>query len=156
MPIFALLRFWQLPSIYNSLKLNELVGVDFVVVMWVDRWNLLWGSYPWRAKSAWYQRLQLWGSRADYSGTFEIARSRRKLKLTSIDKQNVLATSKLWRIVVEKLAGFQMWPWNTSWWTSCYAYDTNPSLILSWRRIFSRYSIWMNRWFYLARWSHIS
>ncbi|MDS8808377.1 isocitrate/isopropylmalate family dehydrogenase, partial [Streptococcus pneumoniae] len=34
---------------------------------------------------------------------FEIARSRRKI-LTSIDKQNVLATSKLWRKVAEKVA----------------------------------------------------
>ena len=34
---------------------------------------------------------------------FEIARSRRKI-LTSIDKQNVLATSKLWRKVAEEVA----------------------------------------------------
>ena len=34
---------------------------------------------------------------------FEIARSRRKI-LTSIDKQNVLATSKLWRRVAEEVA----------------------------------------------------
>ena len=33
---------------------------------------------------------------------FEIARSRRKI-LTSIDKQNVLATSKLWRKVAEEV-----------------------------------------------------
>ncbi|MCY7160069.1 isocitrate/isopropylmalate family dehydrogenase, partial [Streptococcus mitis] len=34
---------------------------------------------------------------------FEIARSRRKI-VTSIDKQNVLATSKLWRRVAEEVA----------------------------------------------------
>ncbi|MBW6097576.1 3-isopropylmalate dehydrogenase, partial [Pseudomonas aeruginosa] len=34
---------------------------------------------------------------------FEIARNRRKI-LTSIDKQNVLATSKLWRKVAEEVA----------------------------------------------------
>ena len=34
---------------------------------------------------------------------FEIARGRRKI-LTSIDKQNVLATSKLWRKVAEEVA----------------------------------------------------
>ena len=46
---------------------------------------------------------ELRGSGADYRKAFEIAINRRKI-VTSIDKQNVLATSKLWRKVAEEVA----------------------------------------------------
>ena len=87
----------------SPLKPERIAGVDFVVVRELTG-GIYFGDHILDEKKA--QDIN------DYSyeeveriirKAFEIARSRRKI-LTSIDKQNVLATSKLWRRVAEDVA----------------------------------------------------
>ena len=87
----------------SPLKSERIAGVDFVVVRELTG-GLYFGDHILEERKA--------SDINDYSyeeveriirKAFEIARSRRKI-LTSIDKQNVLATSKLWRKVAEKVA----------------------------------------------------
>lgn len=96
-------------KIFESLKhlspLNpeRITGVDFVVVRELTG-GIYFGEHILEEKKARdindysYEEVERIIRKA-----FEIARSRRKI-LTSIDKQNVLATSKLWRRVAEEVA----------------------------------------------------
>lgn len=87
----------------SPLKEERIAGVDFVMVRELTG-GIYFGDHILEEKSA--------RDINDYSAeeieriirkAFEIARGRRKL-VTSIDKQNVLATSKLWRKVADQVA----------------------------------------------------
>jgi len=86
----------------SPLKPDRIVGVDFVVVRELTG-GIYFGDHILEEKSARdindysYEEVERIIRKA-----FEIARSRRKV-VTSIDKQNVLATSKLWRKVAEEV-----------------------------------------------------
>ena len=87
----------------SPLKPERITGVDFVVVRELTG-GIYFGEHILEEKKARdlndysYEEVEQIIRKA-----FEIARSRRKI-LTSIDKQNVLATSKLWRKVAEEVA----------------------------------------------------
>ena len=87
----------------SPLKPERITGVDFVVVRELTG-GIYFGDHILEEKKARdindysYEEVERIIRKA-----FEIARSRRKI-LTSIDKQNVLATSKLWRRVTEDVA----------------------------------------------------
>lgn len=87
----------------SPLKAERLMGVDFVVVRELTG-GIYFGEH--RLKSDWahdvneYSRLEI---ERILRTAFELAQKRRKL-VTSIDKQNVLATSKLWRQVADEVA----------------------------------------------------
>ena len=87
----------------SSLKPERITGVNFVVVRELTG-GIYFGDHILEEKKARdindysYEEVERIIRKA-----FEIARSRRKI-LTSIDKQNVLATSKLWRKVAEEVA----------------------------------------------------
>ncbi|MFS8998778.1 3-isopropylmalate dehydrogenase [Streptococcus infantis] len=87
----------------SPLKPERITGVDFVVVRELTG-GIYFGDHILEEKKARdindysYEEVERIIRKA-----FEIARSRRKI-LTSIDKQNVLATSKLWRKVAEKVS----------------------------------------------------
>ena len=87
----------------SPLKPERITGVDFVVVRELTG-GIYFGDHILEEKSARdindysYEEVERIIRKA-----FEIARSRRKI-LTSIDKQNVLATSKLWRRVADEVA----------------------------------------------------
>ena len=87
----------------SPLKQERITGVDFVVVRELTG-GIYFGDHILEEKKARdineysYEEVERIIRKA-----FEIARSRRKI-LTSIDKQNVLATSKLWRKVAEEVA----------------------------------------------------
>ena len=87
----------------SPLKPERIAGVDFVVVRELTG-GIYFGDHILEEKKARdindysYEEVERIIRKA-----FEIARSRRKI-LTSIDKQNVLATSKLWRRVAEDVA----------------------------------------------------
>ena len=87
----------------SSLKPERITGVDFVVVRELTG-GIYFGDHILEDRKARdindysYEEVERIIRKA-----FEIARSRRKI-LTSIDKQNVLATSKLWRKVAEKVS----------------------------------------------------
>ena len=87
----------------SPLKPERITGVDFVVVRELTG-GIYFGDHILEEKKARdindysYEEVERIIRKA-----FEIARSRRKI-LTSIDKQNVLATSKLWRKVAEDVA----------------------------------------------------
>lgn len=87
----------------SPLKPERIAGVDFVVVRELTG-GIYFGDHILEDRKARdindysYEEVKRIIRKA-----FEIARSRRKI-LTSIDKQNVLATSKLWRRVAEEVA----------------------------------------------------
>ena len=87
----------------SPLKPERITGVDFVVVRELTG-GIYFGEHILEEKKARdindysYEEVERIVRKA-----FEIARSRRKI-LTSIDKQNVLATSKLWRRVADEVA----------------------------------------------------
>ena len=87
----------------SPLKPERITGVDFVVVRELTG-GIYFGDHILEEKKARdindysYEEVERIIRKA-----FEIARSRRKI-LTSIDKQNFLATSKLWRRVAEDVA----------------------------------------------------
>ena len=87
----------------SPLKPERITGVDFVVVRELTG-GIYFGDHILEDRKARdindysYEEVERIIRKA-----FEIARSRRKI-LTSIDKQNVLATSKLWRRVAEEVA----------------------------------------------------
>ena len=87
----------------SPLKLERIAGVDFVVVRELTG-GIYFGDHILEERKARdindysYEEVERILRKA-----FEIARNRRKI-VTSIDKQNVLATSKLWRKVAEKVA----------------------------------------------------
>ena len=87
----------------SPLKSERIAGVDFVVVRELTG-GIYFGDHILEERKARdindysYEEVERIIRKA-----FEIARSRRKI-LTSIDKQNVLATSKLWRKVAEEVA----------------------------------------------------
>ena len=87
----------------SPLKPERITGVDFVVVRELTG-GIYFGDHILEEKSARdineysYEEVERIIRKA-----FEMARSRRKI-LTSIDKQNVLATSKLWRRVADEVA----------------------------------------------------
>ena len=87
----------------SPLKPERITGVDFVVVRELTG-GIYFGDHILEEKKARdindysYEEVERIIRKA-----FEIARSRRKI-LTSIDKQNVLATSKLWRRVADEVA----------------------------------------------------
>ena len=87
----------------SPLKSERIAGVDFVVVRELTG-GIYFGDHILEDRKARdindysYEEVERIIRKA-----FEIARSRRKI-LTSIDKQNVLATSKLWRRVAEDVA----------------------------------------------------
>ena len=87
----------------SPLKPERITGVDFVVVRELTG-GIYFGDYILEEKKARdineysYEEVERIIRKA-----FEIARSRRKV-VTSIDKQNVLATSKLWRRVADEVA----------------------------------------------------
>jgi len=87
----------------SPLKPERITGVDFVVVRELTG-GIYFGEHILEEKKARdindysYEEVERIIRKA-----FEIARSRRKI-LTSIDKQNVLATSKLWRKVAKEVA----------------------------------------------------
>ena len=87
----------------SPLKPEQIAGVDFVVVRELTG-GIYFGDHILEDRKARdindysYEEVERIIRKA-----FEIARSRRKI-LTSIDKQNVLATSKLWRRVAEEVA----------------------------------------------------
>lgn len=87
----------------SPLKPERITGVDYVVVRELTG-GIYFGDHILEEKKArdindyTYEEVERIIRKA-----FEIARSRRKI-LTSIDKQNVLATSKLWRRVAEEVA----------------------------------------------------
>ena len=86
----------------SPLKPERITGVDFVVVRELTG-GIYFGDHILEEKKARdindysYEEVERIIRKA-----FEIARSRRKV-VTSIDKQNVLATSKLWRRVAEEV-----------------------------------------------------
>ena len=86
----------------SPLKPERITGVDFVVVRELTG-GIYFGDHILEERKARdindysYEEVERIIRKA-----FEIARSRRKI-LTSIDKQNVLATSKLWRKVAEEV-----------------------------------------------------
>ena len=87
----------------SPLKPDRIAGVDFVVVRELTG-GIYFGDHILEERKARdindysYEEVERIIRKA-----FEIARSRRKV-VTSIDKQNVLATSKLWRKVAEEVA----------------------------------------------------
>ena len=87
----------------SPLKSERIAGVDFVVVRELTG-GIYFGDHILEERKARdindysYEEVERIIRKA-----FEIARNRRKI-LTSIDKQNVLATSKLWRKVAEEVA----------------------------------------------------
>ena len=87
----------------SPLKSERIAGVDFVVVRELTG-GIYFGDHILEERKARdindysYEEVERIIRKA-----FEIARSRRKI-VTSIDKQNVLATSKLWRKVAEEVA----------------------------------------------------
>ena len=87
----------------SPLKPERTAGVDFVVVRELTG-GIYFGDHILEERKARdindysYEEVERIIRKA-----FEIARSRRKI-VTSIDKQNVLATSKLWRRVAEEVA----------------------------------------------------
>ena len=87
----------------SPLKPDRIAGVDFVVVRELTG-GIYFGDHILEERKACdindysYEEVERIIRKA-----FEIARSRRKV-VTSIDKQNVLATSKLWRKVAEEVA----------------------------------------------------
>ena len=87
----------------SPLKPERIAGVDFVVVRELTG-GIYFGDHILEERKARdindysYEEVERIIRKA-----FEIARSRRKI-LSSIDKQNVLATSKLWRRVAEEVA----------------------------------------------------
>ncbi|VSP28220.1 3-isopropylmalate dehydrogenase [Streptococcus pneumoniae] len=87
----------------SPLKPERIAGVDFVVVRELTG-GIYFGDYILEERNARdindysYEEVERIIRKA-----FEIARNRRKI-VTSIDKQNVLATSKLWRKVAEEVA----------------------------------------------------
>ena len=87
----------------SPLKPERISGVDFVVVRELTG-GIYFGDHILEDRKARdindysYEEVERIIRKA-----FEIARNRRKI-LTSIDKQNVLATSKLWRRVAEEVA----------------------------------------------------
>ena len=87
----------------SPLKPERIAGVDFVVVRELTG-GIYFGDHILEERKARdindysYEEVERIIRKA-----FEIARSRRKI-LTSIDKQNVLATSKLWRRVAGEVA----------------------------------------------------
>ena len=87
----------------SPLKPERITGVDFVVVRELTG-GIYFGDHILEERKARdindysYEEVERIIRKA-----FEIARSRRKI-LTSIDKQNVLATSKLWRRVADEVA----------------------------------------------------
>ena len=87
----------------SPLKSERIAGVDFVVVRELTG-GIYFGDHILEEQKARdindysYEEVERIIRKA-----FEIARSRRKI-VTSIDKQNVLATSKLWRKVAEEVA----------------------------------------------------
>lgn len=87
----------------SPLKSERIAGVDFVVVRELTG-GIYFGDHILEERKARdindysYEEVERIIRKA-----FEIARSRRKI-VTSIDKQNVLATSKLWRRVAEEVA----------------------------------------------------
>ena len=87
----------------SPLKPERIAGVDFVVVRELTG-GIYFGDHILEERKARdindysYEEVKRIIRKA-----FEIARSRRKI-LTSIDKQNVLATSKLWRRVADEVA----------------------------------------------------
>lgn len=87
----------------SPLKSERIVGVDFIVVRELTG-GIYFGDHILEERKARdlndysYEEVERIIRKA-----FEIARNRRKI-LTSIDKQNVLATSKLWRKVAEEVA----------------------------------------------------
>ena len=86
----------------SPLKPERITGVDFVVVRELTG-GIYFGDHILEERKARdindysYEEVERIIRKA-----FEIARSRRKI-LTSIDKQNVLATSKLWRRVADEV-----------------------------------------------------
>lgn len=87
----------------SPLKPERIAGVDFVVVRELTG-GIYFGDHILEERKARdindysYEEVERIIRKA-----FEIARNRRKI-VTSIDKQNVLATSKLWRKVAEEVA----------------------------------------------------
>ena len=87
----------------SPLKPERIAGVDFVVVRELTG-GIYFGDHILEERKARdindysYEEVERILRKA-----FEIARNRRKI-VTSIDKQNVLATSKLWRKVAEEVA----------------------------------------------------
>ena len=87
----------------SPLKSERIAGVDFVVVRELTG-GIYFGNHILEERKARdindysYEEVERIIRKA-----FEIARNRRKI-VTSIDKQNVLATSKLWRKVAEKVS----------------------------------------------------
>ena len=87
----------------SPLKPERIAGVDFVVVRELTG-GIYFGDHVREERKARdindysYEEVERIIRKA-----FEIARNRRKI-VTSIDKQNVLATSKLWRRVAEEVA----------------------------------------------------
>lgn len=87
----------------SPLKAEIIEGVDFVVVRELTG-GIYFGEHSLNKKFArdvndyTYQEIE-----RIIRVAFDIARGRGK-KVTSVDKQNVLATSKLWRIVAEEVA----------------------------------------------------
>ena len=87
----------------SPLKPERIAGVDFVVVRELTG-GIYFGDHILEDREARdindynYEEVERILRKA-----FEIARNRRKI-VTSIDKQNVLATSKLWRRVAEEVA----------------------------------------------------
>ncbi|CJJ54711.1 3-isopropylmalate dehydrogenase [Streptococcus pneumoniae] len=87
----------------SPLKSERIAGVDFVVVRELTG-GIYFGDHILEERKARdindysYEEVEQIIRKA-----FEIARNRRKI-VTSIDKQNVLATSKLWRKVAEEVA----------------------------------------------------
>lgn len=87
----------------SPLKPERISGVDFVVVRELTG-EIYFGDHILEERKARdindysYEEVERIIRKA-----FEIARNRRKI-VTSIDKQNVLATSKLWRKVAEEVA----------------------------------------------------
>ena len=87
----------------SPLKPERIVGVDFVVVRELTG-GIYFGDHILEEKSARdindysYEEVERIIRKA-----FEVAKGRKKV-VTSIDKQNVLATSKLWRKVAEEVA----------------------------------------------------
>ncbi len=87
----------------SPLKAERIAGVDFVVVRELTG-GIYFGQHILEDRSARdindysYEEVERIVRKA-----FDIARGRRK-RVTSIDKQNVLATSKLWRRVADEVA----------------------------------------------------